>query len=369
MVPTNDFLPFCPTDTGTNLESQSDYIADTDRTDGNQPGIASSKLNNKALRQGTYVVSQFAQFLSNNLSEDVLDDATPAKLLAQIMASIAPLPSVYTKYTSGSGTHNCTLYFFTASANATASATYTNNGVTYTVKSTISGALQLVVTGGGLPTSSGTLTKASGTGDATITFYAFRAPTKLRVKMYGGGGGGWGSGTSAGSTPTAGGATTFGTTLLSAGGGAVAASTTGTPAVGGASSLGSGPVGFALSGNAGGAGASFNESLSIQIGGPAGGGSAIGGGAGAGAQAGAAAQNAPAGCGGGGGGGSSPNTSSGFTGNSGAGGGGVDAIIAGPATTSYPYVIGAAGALGTAGASGFAGGNGAAGAAFIEENF
>ena len=33
----NDFLPFCPTNTGTNLESQADYLVDTSRTDGNQP--------------------------------------------------------------------------------------------------------------------------------------------------------------------------------------------------------------------------------------------------------------------------------------------------------------------------------------------
>lgn len=54
----------------------------------------------------------------------------------------------------------------------TAGATYTNNGVTYTVQSaSISGGSGTVsVTGVNAPTSSGTLTNTGGTGDATITF-------------------------------------------------------------------------------------------------------------------------------------------------------------------------------------------------------
>src|SRR5271165_2278853 len=103
---TNDFLPFCPTDTGTNLLSESDYTAATDRTIGNQPGVASSKLNNKALRQATYVVSQLAQYMVNQIGTDVLDDATPAKLLAQIGATFVPLAPVITRLTSGSGSLN-----------------------------------------------------------------------------------------------------------------------------------------------------------------------------------------------------------------------------------------------------------------------
>lgn len=63
--------------------------------------------------------------------------------------------------------------FTVTSANATAGATYTNNGHTYTVTSTIVSGTTLLATGdGGVPLTSGTLTKASGTGDATITFSA-----------------------------------------------------------------------------------------------------------------------------------------------------------------------------------------------------
>lgn len=64
-------------------------------------------------------------------------------------------------------------YTFTVtSANATAGATYTNNSQTFTVVNTIAGATTLITTGTGAPTASGTLTKASGTGDASITFSA-----------------------------------------------------------------------------------------------------------------------------------------------------------------------------------------------------
>lgn len=67
-------------------------------------------------------------------------------------------------------------YTFTiASANASVEATYTNNGQTFTVLYTIvaGGATSLVTAGTGAPTASGTLTKASGGGDSSITFSAF----------------------------------------------------------------------------------------------------------------------------------------------------------------------------------------------------
>lgn len=69
----------------------------------------------------------------------------------------------YAQITSG--------YTFTVTAaNATIGATYTNNGQTFTVLSTIAAGTTLVTSSTGAPAASGTLTKASGTGDATITF-------------------------------------------------------------------------------------------------------------------------------------------------------------------------------------------------------
>ncbi len=70
-----------------------------------------------------------------------------------------------------------TTVFTVTSANATAGATYTNNGQTFTVTATIAAGTTLTTTGTGAPTASGTLTLASGTGDATITFSAFVGPT------------------------------------------------------------------------------------------------------------------------------------------------------------------------------------------------
>lgn len=69
-------------------------------------------------------------------------------------------------------------YTFTVvAANATAGATYTNNGQTFTVVSTIAGGLTLLGSATGAPAASGTLTKATGIGDATITFTASATTT------------------------------------------------------------------------------------------------------------------------------------------------------------------------------------------------
>ena len=71
-----------------------------------------------------------------------------------------------------------TPYVFTVvAANATAGATYTNNGQTFTITTTISGGTILVATGTGNSTITGTLTKTSGIGDATISFTAATNPT------------------------------------------------------------------------------------------------------------------------------------------------------------------------------------------------
>lgn len=66
------------------------------------------------------------------------------------------------------------VYTFTVtSANASKGAVYENNGNTFIVSSTISGSTTLITTGINNPLVSGTLTKTSGTGDATITFSSY----------------------------------------------------------------------------------------------------------------------------------------------------------------------------------------------------
>ena len=80
----------------------------------------------------------------------------------------------YINSTVDSISYKASTYTFTVtSANATVGATYTNNGQTFTVLATIAAGTQLVCSGTGAPLASGTLTKALGTGDTTITFSAF----------------------------------------------------------------------------------------------------------------------------------------------------------------------------------------------------
>lgn len=193
----------------------------------------------------------------------------------------------------------------------------------------------------------------------TYTTPTSPAPLYIRVVMVGGGGGGFGTGTSPGAA-SAGGNTTFGSSLLVANGGSAATNTGG--AAGGTGSLGSGPIGVALSGASGSAGV-FNSS-NVNAGGGAGGNSYFGGGAGQSAG-GVAGGNGVTNSGGGGAGGSTgANTF--FPGGGGGAGGFVDAIIASPSAT-YAYAVGATGGGSSAGTNGTAGGSGAAGIIIVYE--
>lgn len=357
-MPTNQILAFCPTDTGTNLLSQSDYLAAGDRTNGNQPGVASSKLNNKALRQSAFVAQAAAQMLSNQLGADVLDDGVSAKLLAQFLAVLKPYAPNVTKYTSGSSTWNMQYIFFIASGNATVDATYTNNAITFTVVSTVAAATEVKMTGAGDPTVNGTLTKASGTGDATLTFYAMRKPLYLVTELIGGGGGGGGSGAGSGAGGT-GGNSTFGSSLLAGNGGGGGGTGNGPGGDGGTASLGSGPVGFAT---AGGQGGTAGSGAADGAGGNGAYTAFSGAGRGREGNSSGAGQAAVANTGAGGGGGST-NDSSGSGG--GGAGGYVRAKILAPLST-YAVAVGAAGA---AGAGANAGGAGGSGVVLIEEHY
>lgn len=202
---TNNMLPFCPTDTGTNLLSQGDYAVATDRTNGNQPGVASSKLVNKALRQSSVMASQLAQAVSDLTGADILDNGQSAPILGALNAALAFLPMYRENFTS-SGTYYKSYYFFISSGSATAGATYTNNSATFTVVTTVASGTLIHMKGTGAPAASGTLTKSGGTGDNTLTFYAARAPIQVYVQVVGAGGGGGGAAaTAAGQACSAGG--------------------------------------------------------------------------------------------------------------------------------------------------------------------
>ena len=365
----NQILPFAPTDTGTNLLSQSDYNAASDRTNGNQPGVASAKLVNKALRQATYVVSQVAQYFTNKNGTDVLDDGIPARLLAQINASMLSVPPVITRYLSGSGNHNLTYQFFIATGSATVGATYTNNSVTFTVSATVASGVQVLMTGNGAPTTSGALTKTGGSGDSSLTFYAMRAPISLKVKSVGAGGGGGGSSTTSAANAGAGGAggnTTFGTSLITCPGGPGAAAT------GGGSSATTAPTinspAIALVSVAGALGSSGTQIPNADFGVAAPGGSSVFAGYGQSGQSGAGG-TAQANTGsGGGGGGTTSSTGDRQLGGAGAAGSYSEALVSSP-SGAYAYAVGAGGTAGAAGTSGSNGGVGAAGIIIVEEIF
>lgn len=194
----------------------------------------------------------------------------------------------------------------------------------------------------------------------------------IRVRMVGGGGGGAGGGTN-GTGATAGGNggdTTFGTTLLAANHGTGGA-TNANPGSGGTASLGSGPVGIALTGATGGGGtaAASSSAAAFEPSGGMGGSSPFGGAGGGGASAGSgSAAVTNSGSGGGGGGCTAPNGAILLGGGGGGAGGFVDAVISSP-SASYSYAIGAAGSAGTAGTSGSNGGAGGSGYILVEEHY
>lgn len=95
---TNEILPFASTDTGTNLLTQAEYVSDAQRTTGNQPGIARSKLVNKALRQSSLLSAGLAEFIADYQSNNVSDGLTAQNiadyLLEALMNTVMPAGAV-----------------------------------------------------------------------------------------------------------------------------------------------------------------------------------------------------------------------------------------------------------------------------------
>lgn len=80
---TNDFLPFA-TNGGANVDSQAAYAANPNVPLGQQPGVASSSFNNKALRQASVLASQLAQLTSDRLNANILDNGSTSTVYAQL---------------------------------------------------------------------------------------------------------------------------------------------------------------------------------------------------------------------------------------------------------------------------------------------
>lgn len=259
-MPTNDFVPFCNENTGTNLPTQSAYLANPALPIGNQPGIASSNLNNKAIRQASTIAAVISQYVSDTQSVDMLDNqntadhAIPTALKAATSGAFKRiLPTITAYAAAASGNHRATIIFQLSSASATAAATYSDGTSTFTVTSTIAAgsALVMTCTSGAYPVAtSGTLTKTAGTGDATILFYSYRAPLYMKVTVLGGGGAGGGGTAGAGSSCGGGGG---------AGGVAIAYITS--PAATYAYVVGGGGAGNSGAGGNAGTSSSFNATI------------------------------------------------------------------------------------------------------------
>lgn len=254
-------------------------------------------------------------------------------------------PSKQQFATPGSGTYFFNQAFLLVSGTVTAGATYTNNGVTFTVTNTIAAGQILYAFGNGSPLSAGTLTKASGTGDAAINFFAVVTPKYLIVRVLGGGS----SGGTVAADPAVGSASTF-----------VGAGVSITANTGGSASTGIAPPGGTATGGdlnvTGGHGHPGNNNATTQAGN--GGASPFGQGGGGGSAAGTSGLNSNVPGAGGGGGATSSNSRAG-----GAAGGYSEKLIQSPSIAGYSYTVGSGGS-GVANA-----GNGGNGLITIEEHF
>lgn len=79
----NDILVFAD-DAGANVLTQVEYAADTQRTVGNQAGIARSSFVNKVLRQTSFIAASLAQLIVDRTGQSVLDDGDDATLLTNM---------------------------------------------------------------------------------------------------------------------------------------------------------------------------------------------------------------------------------------------------------------------------------------------
>lgn len=87
LMATNNFKAF-GIGAGANVTSQADYEALAALMAGFQSGKASSAQINKALRQSSTMAYVLAQFISDSASVDVLDNGTPATILANLKAGL-----------------------------------------------------------------------------------------------------------------------------------------------------------------------------------------------------------------------------------------------------------------------------------------
>ena len=87
---------------GANLEALPTYFADPLLQTGNLPGLALSAFNNRALRQGTFVVSSLCQWMSGQINQYIPDDGSQIGWISEwqsalgsfVTALIPPAPNL-----------------------------------------------------------------------------------------------------------------------------------------------------------------------------------------------------------------------------------------------------------------------------------
>lgn len=139
---TNEILLFAETDTGSNLLTQVEYDGDAQRPIGNQPGVARSKLVNKALRQSSLIASGVAEFLADNQSNNITDGLTPQNI-ADYLAAVVRSTGLPTAVAGGTSdaitadftpnvalTNGTTVIVRAGAANTTATPTFAPDGLT-----------------------------------------------------------------------------------------------------------------------------------------------------------------------------------------------------------------------------------------------
>lgn len=91
---TVDFLPFA-TGVGANVQTQSDYSSDAARVSGYASGTAISSHVNKVWRQSAFWGAVLANFVSNQLAIDVLDDGNVSGKITNFQNAVLQLTNVY----------------------------------------------------------------------------------------------------------------------------------------------------------------------------------------------------------------------------------------------------------------------------------
>lgn len=160
----NEILPFAGTDTGTNLLTQAEYNADSQRPIGNQPGVARSKLVNKVLRQTSLIASAIAQYFANRQSSDITDSLSAATLAGYMLNAIGgdtqkssfnsaiaagTADAITASYTPAVAalTNGLSLFVRATAANTSTTPTFTPNSGVVTAKAIVKGANQALVAG------------------------------------------------------------------------------------------------------------------------------------------------------------------------------------------------------------------------------